>query len=241
MPDFRRYELNNSETVQIARLCVQEQGCLDGVRAEASQMANLLETNSTYRRKYGTDIYSFVRNSGWYYKAPYYMEHGKASKEAINAVRDVLCEGKRFYPQYVDEHDCIVDISYIKLHGEVVDKNDRENYRRGQTIIINKMGSVYTFYDFPAPGCDPFGYTVDAYEYVKTHSQRVQVTCALPEIQQGDSGTAVKIWQLIIGVDPDGIFGQKTLNKTKQFQRNYSLSADGKVGASSWALGLSSL
>lgn len=164
---FKKYNLTDGQLVKIARLCVQEQGRIEGVRAEASQAANLLETNKYYRDRYGSDVYNFMRNSGWYYRASHYMDEGSASSSAINAVRDVLVNGNRSFPQYVDEHDCINDIDYIKLHGEKVSKTDKSNYKQGQTIIKNKMGSLYTFYAFPAPGCDPFGYTQAAYDFVR--------------------------------------------------------------------------
>ena len=52
------------------------------------------------------------------------------------------------------------------LNGEKVSKTNRANYKKGQTIIMNSMGSVYTFWCFPGEGCDPFGYTQKAYDYV---------------------------------------------------------------------------
>ena len=53
---FKKYNLTSDKLMKIARLCVQEQGCIAGVKAEASQAANLLETNALYRNKYGSDI-----------------------------------------------------------------------------------------------------------------------------------------------------------------------------------------
>ena len=38
-------------------------------------------------------------------------------------------------------------------------------------------------------------------------------------IRKGSKGTAVKIWQLIIGVESDGIFGNDTLTATKNWQK----------------------
>ena len=166
---FKKYNLTSDKLMKIARLCVQEQGCIAGVKAEASQAANLLETNALYRNEYDSDIYSFMRNSQWYAHAAHYMDYGSASSAAIDAVKDVLCSGNRVFPQYIDEHDCITDIEYIKLNGEKVSKTNRSNYKKGQTIIKNSMGSIYTFWCFPAEGCDPFGYTQKAYDYVKEH------------------------------------------------------------------------
>ena len=52
---FKKYKLSESQLTQIARLCVQEQGCIAGVKAEASLMANQLETSPHRQKQYGTD------------------------------------------------------------------------------------------------------------------------------------------------------------------------------------------
>ena len=191
---FKKYKLSESQLTQIARLCVQEQGCIAGVRAEASLMANQLETSPHRQKQYGTDgngLYSWARNGGWYYQAKHYMDDGSASSAQIEAVREVLCEGKRTLPQYVDEHDAISDIEYIKLHGEKVSKANLANYRKGETIIKNKMGdsNIYTFYCFPAAACDPFGYTQEAYKYVKDHDNSAGVSPdKVIEVASGEVG-----------------------------------------------------
>ncbi len=60
-------------------------------------------------------------------------------------------------------------------------------------------------------------------------------------IRRGSSGKIVKVWQVIVGVTPDGIFGSGTEAATKEFQRCYNLSVDGIVGQKSWKAGLESL
>jgi len=185
---FKKYKLSESQLTQIARLCVQEQGCIAGVKAEASQAANLLETNALYRNKYGSDIYNFMRNSEWYAHAAHYMDYGSASSAAVDAVKDVLCNANRVFPQYIDEHDDIRDIEYIKLNGEKVSKTNRANYKKGQTIIKNSMGSIYTFWCFPAEGCDPFGYTQDAYNYVMEHKETTSAVDKLLATAEAEVG-----------------------------------------------------
>lgn len=244
---FTKYGLTVTQITKLARLCVQEQGSLDGVIAEASLMANLLETSPTRQKKYGTDgtgLYNFVRHGGWFYRAAYYMDNGEASAKYVEAVKDVLCNGRRTLPQYVDEHDCFSDIKSIST-GSITDRSD---YIQNVTIIKNKMGSVYTFYCFPAKGSDPFGYTKAAYNYVKEHGgeippeperETVKVTAELPVIQRGDEGDAVAIWQIICGAKPDGDFGPTTQAHTLKLQSELGLTADGIVGAKTWAAGLS--
>lgn len=169
---YKKYKLTDSQVTQIARLCIQEQGSTLGAQAEASLMANQLETSPSRQKKYGTDgngLYNWVRNGGWFYKAAYYMDNGSATKAQIAAVKDVLCEGNRILPQYVDEHDYIGDIKSVTNNGKQVNKNTRSNYIPNVSIVKNDMGSTWTFYSFPANGSDPFGYTKEAYDYVMKH------------------------------------------------------------------------
>ena len=60
-------------------------------------------------------------------------------------------------------------------------------------------------------------------------------------IKKGSKGNAVKVWQIIIGTTPDGIFGSGTESVTKTWQKNHGLTADGIVGKNSWKAGLESL
>ena len=60
-------------------------------------------------------------------------------------------------------------------------------------------------------------------------------------IRKGSNGKIVKVWQVIVGVTPDGIFGSATESATKNFQRNHSLSVDGIVGNKTWNAGFESL
>lgn len=245
----KKYSLTNSQLTQIARLCVQEQGA-GGAAAEASQMANNYELHAN-KSKYPT-LYDYVRNGGWYYKAAYYMDHGSASSTTIAKVRDVLCNGNRVLPLYVDEHDCISDIAWIKNNGREVSKSNKANYIPNVTVIHNKMGSTYTFFCFPAAGCDPFGYTdnkrvpesgqdtpqeedVEEVTYVEIGSVK------LPMICRGDEGLAVEIWQCICGTDVDGDFGYNTAQATKIWQKENGLTADGIVGKDTWTKGLSNV
>ena len=60
-------------------------------------------------------------------------------------------------------------------------------------------------------------------------------------IKKGSKGNTVKVWQIIIGATPDGIFGSGTESVTKTWQKNHGLAADGIVGKNSWKTGLESL
>ena len=134
---------------QIARLCVQEQGGSEtGVKGEASLMANLA-------RKHNRDVYDYVLNSGWFSRARYWMEHGTATDQQVDWVKEVLVDGRATLPPYIDEHDCFSDIEWIST-GDV---RDRSAYIKDVTKIKNRYGAEYTFYCFLHEHSDPFGYT----------------------------------------------------------------------------------
>ena len=141
--------MTREQLKQIARLCVQEQGGSEaGVKGEASLMANLA-------RKHGREVYEYVRNSGWFSKAKYWMDNGNATSQQVDWVADVLINEHATLPPYVDEHDCFGDIAWIST-GAV---RDRSAYIKDVTVIRNRYGSTYTFWGFLHEHSDPFGYT----------------------------------------------------------------------------------
>jgi hypothetical protein len=162
---FTRYALTDAQLVQIARLCQQEQGTGAGAKAEASLMANQLETSKTRQQMYGTGaegLYNWVRNGGWFSRAAHWMDNGSVSDAVLAGVKDVLVNGNRTLPLYVDEHDCLSDIKSIST-GDV---KDRSAYVQGKTVVKNTYGSTWTFWCFPDSNSDPFGYTDAAYKAV---------------------------------------------------------------------------
>lgn len=66
-------------------------------------------------------------------------------------------------------------------------------------------------------------------------------TYNMKTIKKGSKGTAVKIWQVIIGAEIDGSFGSETERLTKAFQKSHNLEIDGIVGKNSWKAGLESV
>jgi len=144
------YQLPDEQLLACARLCYQEQGTAKGAAAEMSLALNLYEKNSA---KYAS-VYDYMRNSGWFANAAYFMDYGRCTGAVLEAVSDVLA-GNRTLPEYVDEHDCFSDIVSISTGS----KTNRSDYIPNKTIITNAYGAVYTFYCFPDEWADPFGYT----------------------------------------------------------------------------------
>ena len=71
--------------------------------------------------------------------------------------------------------------------------------------------------------------------------QKEEANYEMRTIKKGSRGKAVKIWQIIVGAEPDGIFGAKTEAATKEFQERKKLTVDGIVGPISWKAGLNSV
>lgn len=159
---FKKYNFSDEQIEKIAKLCYQEQGTIVGAAAEASLMANRYEMHGGNTDD-SDDAYNYIRNSGWWSHADEYMDSDKkVDKKVISAVKKVLKDGKRTLPGYVDEHDCIPDITTISNDGEVVDKNDRSNYIPNKTKIKNQYQDSNEHYDFvkyPDKNSDPFGST----------------------------------------------------------------------------------
>ena len=76
---------------------------------------------------------------------------------------------------------------------------------------------------------------------VAADRKRYQVTTELPILRYGDTGKAVKMWQMVLGLTQDGEFGKDTLAATLQFQRASDLDDDGEVGPLTWAAGLKTI
>ena len=165
------YNLSDSDLQYIANVGYCEQGYIDGIKAEASLAVNHFELQSKY-----STIVEYIKKSGWFACS---TTDEVASSSAVEAVRDVIANGNRTLPVYIDEHDCADctdktcsngnrgDICKIVTNGITYESmseiKNHSNYISGKTVIYNRYGSVYTFYTFPCESCDPFGYTADSY------------------------------------------------------------------------------
>lgn len=159
---FPKYKLTEKQIRGIANIVLHEQGTIAGWFAEASQIANRTDIKG--------DSYATPANavktvtSGWYAKGKTRYAAGTNNSTVIEIVKRVFCEGYRTLPRYIDEHDCMSDISSVK-NGSTSVKSDKSKWKSHETIVKNKMGSTYTFYSFPGgykTGVDPFGYTSKA-------------------------------------------------------------------------------
>ena len=156
---FPKYKLTDKQIKGIACIVAHEQGSWEGRLAEISQICNRCDIKGD---QYATDD-NLVKTvtSGWYAHGKSRYEQGTSNAMAIKAVKIVACGGYRTLPRYIDEHDCMSDISSVK-NGIVSVIRAKTKWIPHKTIIKNKMSSKYIFYSFPGgykSGVDPFGYT----------------------------------------------------------------------------------
>lgn len=194
-----KYNLTDTQIRHLAIICFRESGSIDaGVRACASQMCNYYEK---YQKKHFKSVYDCTFGSGWYWTKSkndqWVKEHPNVPQGVINAVKDVICNGNRSLPEYVDEYDCLSDVALIINDGVTYTRErnksyimDRSNYHKDKTIIQNVYAESsydrYTFYCFPDGvngSCDAFGY-ISKPSNVKTASGASQSATAPSKVAE---------------------------------------------------------
>ena len=163
--NFTKYNLTDEQLRKIANVCHAENGVsLKAVSAEASLMANRFEL-----RTYGTPgdadgFVNYIRTTPWF-EGNSKMDSNEASADEIRVVKDVLVNGKRTVPGYIDEHVTLGSlwiVSATNADGPISNVEDRSKYKKWETKIKQSDrvgGGTYTFYCFPSEDADPFGYT----------------------------------------------------------------------------------
>lgn len=214
---FPKYKLTDKQIKGIANIVLHEQGTIEGWYAEASQIANRTDIKGD---KYATGENAVKTvTSGWYAKGKTRYNTGTNNKTVIQIVKNVFCKGLRTLPRYIDEHDCMSDISSVK-NGNTSVKSNKAKWIRHKTIIRNRMGAKYYFYDFPGgykTGVDPFGYTNKDYR-VKYGDICFTVKQAEGLAKMSYSGILPKLPDKTFGVDRDYYKygdGSKTLKDYK--------------------------
>lgn len=189
------FNLTDSEIRNLTAVCICEQGATKaGVSGEASLMANVYEYVHSKKSLFEW-VHLHPSDGGWFSTQ---STGGGCLKEVTNelfeSVKDVLVNGNRTLPLYVNEHDCWFcqehngnrckngnkgDICYLNNGGgNLSSKSDitnRANYKKDITKIYsyykrNDYGddAYYVFYTFLNSSSDPFGYTMDYYKRITT-------------------------------------------------------------------------
>lgn len=245
MSKFKKYTLTKKQIRGIANIVAHEQGSRAGRYAEASQIANRAEIY------HGGDPVKTVI-SGWYAYGKFRYSVGTSNSQAIEIVKDVFLRGHRTLPIYVDEHDCMSDISKVLNNKGQNIKWSKAKWKPFETLIKNRMSSSYYFYSFPGgyeSGVDPFGYTgkkkspgnSSSFHYILGKAPASEWGRIMPIIKKGSKGKTVKLWQFLLGIEMTGSFGEGTEKATKDFQKKHKLVQDGIVGGFTWSAAIGEL
>lgn len=162
------YNLTDEQIQGLANVFYTEQGNNDaGVRACASHLCNRFEK---WPRSGLNDPYNYLIYSGWWGSSQLNIgringSHGVAGEALVQATSEVIREGKRTLPLFVDEYDQLADVRRATNNGAEINKNDRHAYVKDLTIVENiyaeGANDRWTFWGFPdGPDgvCDAFGY-----------------------------------------------------------------------------------
>lgn len=204
----KKYSLTNNQLMELAYLAYLEQGTTVGATMELSLMANLAEREGysnvyNYVSNNGRDTNSWFGpvNTGEYKNVHRKVEDIRDSEtdeaddwrdhlyswingglrfQYVKIAQEVLVDGIRYLPDYIDEHDDVGDIESIST-GSV---KDRKAYKPYETIVSNKYHEEgeepgkWLFVVF-APSGDAFG-TTQIYKYRKANKPSELVVSGVP-------------------------------------------------------------
>lgn len=77
-------------------------------------------------------------------------------------------------------------------------------------------------------------------EAPKPITKEITIACPM-DLKRGYKGYSVRIWQVVVGANIDGIFGYATEKATKEWQNKNKLSPTGMVSSKDWTVALSAL
>ena len=161
--DGTKYNLTNSEIIQLARMVKGEYGTdIDGMKAVASHMANLYELRKHYGYTNGKNIHKYITTCGWYATDDNIYNSNYDSALAQQAVKDVLVNGNRTLPLYIDEFDM--------YPGDILGNpsmEDYRSYRPGVTMIRGRWGGEGKYFCTTRSGrsANLYYYTSTAEQY----------------------------------------------------------------------------
>lgn len=149
----KTYDLTDEQINQISILCQRlASDDLNVVAAEASLLANRYELYGSPSDTSGDSLLNYMISSNyWGADSSDYMKDRDVNTTASYVVRDVLLQGHRALPLYVDERQFISDRSLYK-DGDMVPKTDGTTYRY-YGYLSNDTSVLY-------------GYTETAYQQI---------------------------------------------------------------------------
>ena len=164
------------------------------------------------------------RSAGYYGSLDYFKNYIDTSK---------LDGFTKWLARYTNQEQTDCDLWQYTSTGKVDGIN-------GNVDMNNVVNASFVTVDKSVNTVDNSSNSTNSADGAKSNSEKVSDT-KMPTIKNGSKGKAVKIWQVIVGVNADGIFGNNTKAATESFQRSHGLGVDGIVGPKSWKAGLESV
>lgn len=192
-PQFNKFDLTDAQLRVIARIARSENSSsVNAYAAELSQMCNLYDIKGQYT-KHGSSFYEYILYGGWYAAASKFLKgkfsvndgslerfdkaHPQIPNCSMTLADQIIRQGKRTLPGYVDTHDYKGDIAFVKIDGVRYNTNGgdlpRDEMNRaiseGKKVRLygSEKDSGWTLYCFPSSKSDPFGYTTRVSEEMK--------------------------------------------------------------------------
>ena len=164
-----KYNLTEDEIVKLARIVNREYSADEvGAKAVASHMANLYEIRQYLGYGKGQSLFTYITTCGWYGSAAFNsrtMSKSQYDSEiSKNAVREVIVNGNRTLPLYIDEYDMFPN----DING-ASSIDDYKNYTPGVTRLYNVYGATGIYYCTTSAGwgANIFFYTSNGESYKK--------------------------------------------------------------------------
>ena len=159
--EVKTFNPSDSQLTSFTRISYSEQGNDAGAAAEMSLILNKYYL-AGHTDGDANNLYNYLYGNRWWRNSASVMDGtwGNCKNPSEDQKQKILkvLQGARTLPLYIDEHDFRGDISYIE-GGNGSDIYNNNCYVQHKTVIHNSLGSTYTFYCFPSPESDPFGYT----------------------------------------------------------------------------------
>lgn len=197
------------------------------LRAKDTKVANKIaecmehacaNTYIGYDQNQRLTLYNVVKNNG--YKCSTTSLKQKVECDCSSLVRVCLGYAGIIVGNFTTSNEKTVIMNTGKF--ELVEcSSNGSNLKRGDILVTKTKGHTVVV--------------------VSSTYNTVETTSEMPTIKRGSNGYPVVLWQIIVGADPDGDFGEDTEKLTLVFQDEKGLDTDGIVGPKSWKAGVEEL
>ena len=230
----------------------------NGLIEYANAQLGLPYWNGTFGQTASAALYEYekARHPKYYTASDFPSQYGKRVHDCGGLIKGYLwSKTPTSAPEYNSAQDCNAEMfyQYATQKGELTAASAAKLakgtlvYNKGKTHVGIWNGTEVLEARGHSYGVVASKLDLSRFKYWSncvfvTYEAEPKITIDIPPtIKNGSTGQAVKVWQQIIGVDADGVFGSKTTSKTKDLQKKAGIQVDGIVGRDTWTAGLNTL